>query len=75
MKQSNMDGEKMAEALRVSEEQLRYVKNASVGTGLIKCGSVVIPFDNQIGKDTELYKIYNTNIHEMIAEKKSAIAD
>ena len=75
MKQSNMDGEKMAEALRVSEEQLRYVKNASVGTGLIKCGSVVIPFDNQIGKDTELYRIYNTNIHEMIAEKKSAIAE
>ena len=75
MKQSNMDGAKMAEALKVSEEQLRYVKNAPAGTGLIKCGSVVIPFDNQIGKDTELYKIYNTNIHEMIAEKKSAIAE
>jgi len=76
MKQSNMDSAKMAEALKVSEEQLRYVKNAPAGTGLIKCGSVVIPFDNQIGKDTELYKIYSTNIHEKIAEqKKAAIAE
>lgn len=70
MKQSNMDGAKMAEALKVSEEQLRYVKNAPAGTGLVKCGSVVIPFDNQIGKDTKLYQIYNTNIHEMIESKK-----
>ena len=35
----------------------------------IKCGSVVIPFDNQISKDTDLYRLYNTNIHEKIAEK------
>ena len=31
-----------------------------------KCGSVVIPFDNQISKDTDLYKLYNTNIHDII---------
>ncbi|MBR1741334.1 MAG: hypothetical protein IJ733_05585, partial [Lachnospiraceae bacterium] len=36
--------------------------------GLIKCGSVVVPFDNTIGKDTDLYRLYNTNIHEKIAE-------
>lgn len=35
-----------------------------------KCGSVVIPFDNQISKDTDLYRLYNTNIHEKIAEQK-----
>ena len=29
---------------------------------------MVIPFDNTIGKDTALYKLYNTNIHEKIAE-------
>lgn len=39
---------------------------------LIKCGSVVIPFDNQISKDTDLYKLYNTNIHEIIEMKKHA---
>ena len=76
MKQSNMDGEKMQEALKVSKEQLRYVQNAPAGTGLIKCGHVVIPFDNQIGKDNELYRIYNTSIHEKIEEqKKSAVLE
>lgn len=30
-----------------------------------------IPFDNQIGKDTNLYKMYNTNIHEKIAEQRA----
>ena len=38
--------------------------------GLIKCGNVIIPFDNTIGKDTELYRLYNTNIHEKIDQKK-----
>ena len=27
-------------------------------------------FDNQIRKDTDLYRLYNTNIHEKIAEKR-----
>ena len=71
MKQSNMDSAKMAEALKVSREQLRYVKNAPAGTGLIKCGSVVIPFDNQIGKEGTLYQVYNTSIHERIAQRKN----
>ena len=47
-----------------------FVTNTASGMGLIKCGSVVIPFDNQISKDTDLYKMYNTNIHEKIAEQK-----
>lgn len=70
LKQANTDSSKMAEVIGVSEAQLRFVTNTSSGMGLIKCGSVVIPFDNQISKDTDLYKLYNTNIHEKIAEKK-----
>ncbi len=68
LKQSNIDSEKLAEVIGVSDAQLRFVSNSPSGTGLIKCGSVVIPFDNTIGKDTDLYKLYNTNIHEKIAE-------
>ena len=67
LKQSNVDSAKLSEAIGVSDAQLRFVNNAPSGTGLIKCGSVVIPFDNQIGKDTDLYKLYNTNLHEKIA--------
>ena len=70
LKQANIDSSKMAETIGVSETQLRYVNNSESGKGLIKCGSVVIPFDNQISKDTGLYRLYNTNIHEKIAEEK-----
>lgn len=45
--------------------------NTASGMGLIKCGSLVIPFDNQISKDTDLYKLYNINIHEKIEMMKA----
>ena len=72
LKQANTDSSKMAEVIGVSEAQLRFVTNTASGMGLIKCGSVVIPFDNQISKDTDLYRLYNTNIHEIIEMKKHA---
>lgn len=68
LKQANTDSAKMAEVIGVSEEQLRYVTNTASGMGLIKCGNVVVPFDNRIGKDTGLYRLYNTNIHEKMEE-------
>lgn len=71
LKQANTDSSKMAEVIGVSEAQLRFVTNTQSGMGLMKCGNVVIPFDNQIEKGTDLYNLYNTNIHEKIALEKS----
>ena len=71
LKQANTDSAKIADVVGISPAQLRYVTNTASGMGLIKCGNVVIPFDNQISKDTDLYKLYNTNIHEKIAEQKA----
>lgn len=67
LKQANVDSSKLADVIGVSDAQLRFVSNSPSGTGLLKCGNVVVPFDNQISKDSELYKLYNTNIHEKIA--------
>ncbi len=67
LKQANTDSSKMAEVIGVSDAQLKFVTNSQSGMGLLKCGSTVIPFDNQISKDTGLYRLYNTNIHEIIA--------
>ncbi len=75
LKQANTDSSKMAEVIGVSEAQLRFVTNTQSGMGLVKCGNVVIPFDNQIGKETDLYSLYNTNIHEKIALGKERDAD
>lgn len=71
LKQANTDNSKMAEVIGVSEAQLRFVTNTQSGMGLMKCGNVVIPFDNQIEKGTDLYNLYNTNIREKIALEKS----
>ena len=75
LKQSNLDSEKLAEVIGVSEAQLRFVQNAPSGTGLLKCGNVVIPFDNRIGKETDLYQLYNTNLHEKAAMKQKETAE
>ena len=71
LKQANTDSSKMAEVIGVSEAQLRFVTNIQSGMGLMKCGNVVIPFDNTIEKGTDLYNLYNTNIHEKIAQQKA----
>ena len=70
LKQANTDSSKMAEVIGVSEAQLRFVTNSQSGMGLLKCGNVVISFDNQISKDTSLYKLYNTNLHEKVEMEK-----
>ena len=71
LKQANTDSLKMAEVIGVSEAQLRFVTNTQSGMGLLKCGNVVIPFDNTIAKGTDLYNLYNTNIHEKMAKQKN----
>ena len=50
LKQANTDSSKMAEVIDASEAQLRFVTNTQSGMELMKCGNVVIPFDNQIEK-------------------------
>ena len=46
-----MDGAKLAERIGVSEARPWFVTNTSSGMGLLKFGSVVISFNNQISKD------------------------
>ena len=58
------------EALEISEEQLNYVIDSPSGCGLIKCGSRMVPFDNVIDKDSELYRLYNTNLYEKMENRK-----
>jgi hypothetical protein len=66
LKQANTDSSKLAEVVGISDAQLQFVTNTQSGMGLLKCGNVTIPFDNTISKDTDLYKLYNTNLHEII---------
>lgn len=72
LRQSVTDSKKLAEVLSISEAQLKYVVNSPAGTGLLKHGNTVVPFDNRIDKDTKLYQLFNTNIHEIIHQDNVA---
>ena len=72
LKQSNIDSAKLSQTIGVTDAQLEFVKNSQSGTGLIKCGTTIVPFDDRIAKDSELYQLYNTNIHEKIAAGQMA---
>ncbi len=72
LRQSSTDLDTVADALNISEAQLDYVNNAPAGTGLLRFGSVVIPFDETVSKDSKLYHMYNTNPYELAEQAESA---
>lgn len=77
LKQANLDSAKISEVIGVSEAQLKFVSSSPAGMGLIKCGNIIIPFDNRINKGNGLYQLFNTNLHEKAQLERSggAIAD
>ena len=62
LSQSSMDKKKLMEFLpTISPAMFNFVDNAESGTGLLKMGSVCVPFDMRMSKDSEIYKIVNTD--------------
>lgn len=60
--QSSIDKRKLMEFLpNISPAMFNYVDNAESGTGLLKMGNVVIPFDIRMSKESEIYEIVNTD--------------
>lgn len=65
LKQANVDSRELSKVAGIPEAQLRFVNNSPSGTGIIKHGSVCIPFDNRMGKEENpIYALFNTNLHE-----------
>ena len=60
LNQAFSDRAKLSKLLNISDEQMSYVTNADAGCGLIKYGSVLVPFINRFPKDTELYRLMTT---------------
>ena len=50
----------LANLLVLTEEHLRAISNAQIGTGLIRRGPALIQFENRFPKDTELYNLMTT---------------
>ena len=54
----------------VSDSLLEYVRTAPPGPGLLKFGEKYIPRDGRLPKDSEPYKMFNTNFHEKVQEEE-----
>jgi len=67
--QGAMDKEAVEDLFDISSEQLACVNGAEPGTGLIRFGDKIVPFDNTMEKDSSLYRLFNTNFHEMVKDK------
>lgn len=64
LEQGSVDKENLFDIFEVSNAQLKYVNEVDEGTGLVRFGKKIIPFDNVISKGSKLYKLFNTSFHE-----------
>lgn len=60
LNQAPSDRLRLAKLLNISEEQLSFITNALAGCGLIRYGSLLVPFVNKFPKNTKLYKLMTT---------------
>lgn len=58
--QSAQDRDVLAEMYRLSDAQKQAISRSRHGTGLIKVGNTIIPFENEFPSDNPLYKLLST---------------
>ena len=64
LNQASTDRIELAKLLNITELQMNYITNVKAGEGLIKIGSVLVPFINEFPKNTNLYKLMTTKPDE-----------
>ena len=64
LRQAPTDLEKLSEVINISPEQLKFVRGAQSGTGILKHGNMVVPMDITVSKDSPIYKLFSTNPFE-----------
>ena len=64
LNQAATDRADLAELLSMSELQMSYITNVEAGQGLAKIGGALVPFQNRLPKDTQLYKLMTTKFGE-----------
>lgn len=69
--QGKMDQDAVEDLFSISSEQLACVNGADPGTGLIRFGDKIVPFDNTMKKESSLYQLFNTNFHEMAGQREA----
>ena len=60
LNQAPTDRVELARLLNISDDQLSYITDVEVGHGLLKCGSTLVPFEDNFPRNTQLYKLIST---------------
>lgn len=63
--QATSDRVELANLLNISNRQLDYVTNADSGQGLLFAGKSIVPFINNVPKNTKLYQMMTTKLEEV----------
>ena len=66
--QNETDLDKIKSMFKLSEKQAAYLDIDEPGKGLIKNGKQIIPFDNQINKNSAVYKLFSTKMADQKKE-------
>ena len=66
LNQASTDRIRLAELLNISDTQLSHITNVETGRGLMKVGSVLVPFVNKFPHDTKLYRLMTTKPGETV---------
>ncbi len=64
LNQAASDRNEVAKLFNLSETELDHVTNSKKGSGLIKYGKEIIPFENDFPKDSLLYKLWDTDFSQ-----------
>ena len=70
LNQSSQDRDNLAALLNLSPQMLSSITNAKKGSGLLQCGSAIIPFRDNFPKDNELYKVLTSDFDEIVELRK-----
>ena len=65
LNQAPLDRAQLGELLNISPTQMGFITNASPGHGLIYDGTHIVPFVNQLPKDTMQYEAMTTKLSEV----------
>lgn len=65
LNQAATDRLELAKLLNISDQQLSHITNVEAGTGLMKCGSAIVPFEDRFPKHTKLYGLLTTKPSEL----------
>ena len=70
LNQSSQDRDNLAALLNLSPQMLSSITNAKKGSGLLQCGSAIIPFRDNFPKDNDIYEVLTSDFDEIVEFRK-----